>query len=161
MVDLGWLTGDGPVACPPVRDRYTAAQLHARRPSVDRVLGRNIAVFSVGEGAGAIEVDLFQGHEDLAARLLRAFPRLVHVKVAGVEFCGSPSVSPKCPDLAVSATLPTGLHLTFDAEIAPVDLRDPGSVAVDRLRVGWKRTLPTGIGTARACCARTEVWMSW
>jgi len=85
------------------------------------------AMYGIGFGDRSIDVDLFPGHEPLAASLERRFGDAVTIGMGTTRYCGGPGRSGRCADAQGAATLPPGLDLALTLEHDAVDRNDPGA----------------------------------
>ena len=91
------------------------------------------AFYGVGTGLHTIDVDLFPGHEQLAAELEQRFGDAVTIRIGTTRYCGSPGRSGRCADAQGATTLPPGLHLTLilaDRTVARTEAAARGSLKV-------------------------------
>lgn len=111
-----------PTVCRTKPGKYTQDQLHTLRPDVESMIQGNFA--SAGTGANSIMVVLLPGREPLAARLIARFHDAVEITVGSTPYCGRPGVSPPCPTLAGSDSLPPGLHLALNLDRSAIAATD-------------------------------------
>jgi hypothetical protein len=68
---------------------------------------------SMGIGAHGILIDLFPGHERLAADLEDRFGDALTIHLGTTRYCGGPGRSARCADAQGATTLPEGLRLAL------------------------------------------------
>jgi hypothetical protein len=100
-----------PDVCPATTRDLGAAELERIRPDVESTVGRTFN--SIGIGAHGIAIDLFPGHERLAADLEGRFGDAVMIHLGTTRYCGGPGRSARCADAQGATTLPDGLHLAL------------------------------------------------
>jgi hypothetical protein len=87
------------------------AELDRIRPDVESMIGN--AFYGIGTGEHTIDMELFPGHEELAATLEHRFGDAVTIRIGTTRYCGGPGRSARCADAAGATTLPPGLHLAL------------------------------------------------
>ena len=103
-----------PDVCPPPAHPYSADELDRIRSGVESIIDNSY--YSVGNGQHAVGVDLFPGHEDMAAELERRFGDAVTIRMGTTRYCGGPGRSGRCADAQGATTLPPGLALSLTLE---------------------------------------------
>ena len=120
-----------PDVCP-ARVRHSLAELERLRPGVESMIDG--VFYSVGFGDGTIDVDLFPGHEQLAASLEQRFGDAVSIRMGTTRYCGGPGTSGRCADVQGATTLPPGLHLALTLEHDTVPRTAPTVQAALKVR---------------------------
>src|SRR5438477_361645 len=81
-----------------------------------------------------IDMDLFPGHEQLAAELERRFGDAVNIRMGTTRYCGGPGQSGRCADAQGATSLPRGLHLALTLENRTVSRSDPAAAGSLKVR---------------------------
>jgi len=130
--------------CPPPTHQYTAQDLERLRPDVESMIDG--AFYSVGDGLHTIDMDLFPGHEQLAAELERRFGDAVNIRMGTTRYCGGPGQSGRCADAQGATSLPRGLHLALTLENRTVSRSDPAAAGSLKVRYDGPGTFDLGPG---------------
>src|SRR4051794_6142424 len=77
-----------PDVCPAQAHPYASQDLDRLRPEVEAMVDG--AFYGVGTGLHTIDLELFPGHEQLAAELEQRFGDAVSIRMGTARYCGGP-----------------------------------------------------------------------
>ena len=93
------------------------------------------ASYGVGTGLHTIDVELFPGHEQLAAELEHRFGDAVTIRIGTTRYCGGPGRTGRCADAQGATTLASGLQLALTLEQRTVSRS--GAAAAGSLKIRY------------------------